>query len=221
MRRKVVIRVLAFGALFFAGLSLREQFLTSRQPQANAEISPASAPHAETSSPSATANIPNPAALPAKPSPALSPEQKQENIVKERERLQELCTKDDPASLAAILDDLTNPEKEIRLAAIEAAKQFGSKDAISALEAAAAASQDIHEQIAFLEAADFLSLPTIADPEVQIPRTPDEIAAAQQRRAQLAAMKQARLQQRGLIQNTTVPANAPPPADPNAAPAAQ
>ena len=67
-----------------------------------------------------------------------------------------MSTQNDPASLAAILNDLTNPEKEVRLAAIEATKQFGSRDAIPALQADVARATDTDEKIALLEAADFL-----------------------------------------------------------------
>ncbi len=91
---------------------------------------------------------------------------------------------DDPASLSNILADLTNPEKEIRDAAIEAAKQFGSTNAIPTLKAVAANTTDLEEQSALLEAADFLSLPAISDSGVQLPRTPEQIQAAMQKQAQ-------------------------------------
>jgi HEAT repeat protein len=54
----------------------------------------------------------------------------------EIDRLQDWSMNDDAESLNHIVADLTSPEKEIREAAIEATKQFGSADAISALKAA-------------------------------------------------------------------------------------
>ena len=53
-----------------------------------------------------------------------------------RDRLQDWSMNDDAESLNHIVAGLTSPEKEIREAAIEATKQFGSADAISALKAA-------------------------------------------------------------------------------------
>ena len=68
---------------------------------------------------------------------------------------------DDPASLSNILADLTNPEKKIREAATDATKQFGSTNAIPALKAAVETTDDPQEKAAYLEAADFLSLPSM------------------------------------------------------------
>lgn len=100
---------------------------------------------------------------------------------------------DDPQSLSNILSDLTSPEKEIRMAAIEAAKQFESTNAIPVLKAAAANAEDNQEAIAMLEAADWLALPN-ADfntPGTRPQLTPDQIA---QRKAEHDARIQARMQ---------------------------
>ena len=64
----------------------------------------------------------------------LTDEQRQAAIDAEIDRLQQWSMNDDPASLSNILADLTSPEKEIRDAAIEATKEFGSTNAIPALE---------------------------------------------------------------------------------------
>ncbi len=130
---------------------------------------------------------------------AQTPEEHQAAIDAETDRLQEWSTSDDPASLPNILNDLTNADKEIRVAAIEAAKQFGSADAIPALKADAEATDDIQEKIDYLEAADFLSLPGISDSSVQLPLTPEQIQADAQRRAQRLANDAAEAQHR--VQN--------------------
>ena len=93
------------------------------------------------------------------------------NIEAETDRLQQLSMSDDPISLSNILADLTSPEKEIRAAAIEATKQFGSTNAIPALKAAAEASEDHEEKAAFLEAVDFLSLPSLDTVTMSPPET--------------------------------------------------
>jgi HEAT repeat protein len=110
----------------------------------------------------------------------VTPEQTQGYIDSETSRLQELSTQNDPASLAAILTDLTNSDKSIRLAAIDAVKQVGSRDAIPALKAAAADNPDTAEQIALLQAADFLQY-------VPNALTPDQLQAAWQGRNQTPA----------------------------------
>ena len=143
----------------------------------------------------------------------MTPEEKEAFIEAETGRLQDLSTQDDPTSLSAILSDLNNPEKEIRLAAIEATKQFGSKDAIPTLQAEVANVTDTDEKIALLEAADFLSLPTLADAAVQTPLTPDQLQALQEHRQQQAARKQYLLQKRSQDQNavSTPSQNSQPP----------
>ena len=88
-----------------------------------------------------------------------SPELHQAAIDAEIDRLQQFSMNDDLTSLSNILADLINPEKEVRQASIEAAKQFGSTNAISTLKAVAANTDDTREQIALFEAVDFLSLP--------------------------------------------------------------
>ena len=152
---------------------------------------------------------PPPAPIPAAPASTniLTPEQREAAIDAETDRLQQWSANDDPASLSNILTDLTNPEKEIREAAIEATKQFGSSNAIPALKAAAANTADTEEQIALLEAANFLSLPSINFDGSATQRTPEEIQAGAQRRAEREARRQAQMQQRAPNQNSPAAPN--------------
>jgi len=156
---------------------------------------PAPSPEAETAT-AATVTVSNAVTNPAPPAESapviaaavatnvLSLEQHEAAIDAETDRLQQWSVNDDPTSLSNILADLTNPEKEIREAAIEATRQFGSADAIPALKSAAVNSTDTDEQIEMLEAAKFLSLPGISDIGVQLPRTPAQIQADAQRQAE-------------------------------------
>ena len=73
--------------------------------------------------------------------------------------LQELPTKDDAQSLQAILCELTNSDKTVREAAIDATTQFGSRDAIPVLKDLAARTQAPDEKTELLDAADFRALP--------------------------------------------------------------
>ena len=190
-------------------------------------------PHTEktaTPAPVATAPQPQPASevvsapplqmtpppAPVAPPRVMTDEERHDAIEAEVEHLQELSRNDDPESLSNILLDLTNSEKEVRAAAIEATKQFGSSNAIPALKAAALNSTDTEEQVAMLEAANFLTLTPMSDPSAQQQQlTPQQIQADAQRAAQHEAQHQAQIQaqqQQGQSQN---PSPAPSPPGPN------
>jgi hypothetical protein len=182
----LLVALLVLGAAFFLNQ------LLIRHP-ANPPV-PAGVAAASTTSEPATAVFPAAAQTDTASSPpmmaapvatnALTPEQQQAAIDAETDRLQQWSMNDDPVSLSNILADLTNSEKEVREAAIEATKQFGSTNAIPTLKAVAANTTDPEEQIALLQAANFLSLPAISDGSVQLPRTPEQIQAAAQKQAQ-------------------------------------
>lgn len=179
MRPRFVLALLLVTALVL-GIA----FLL-RQPSEKAAAPP---PITETKTPAPVVSVAPPpsASLPAAPvaAPVVTEKQRQAAIDAETDRLQEWSMNDDPESLANILADLTNPEKEIRDAAIEAVKQFGSADAIPTLKQLAANTTDPEEQGALLQAAEFLSLPSISDKSIQIPKTPEQIQAAQQQQQQ-------------------------------------
>jgi hypothetical protein len=204
MRPKVVLAILLAGVLAVGSII----YLKSHS----------SAP-APNTAPASAAPTPTPAPAPA-PAPVvvkkiLTPEQRQAAIDAETDRLQEWSMSDDPASLSNILADLSNPEKEIREAAIEAAKQFGSSNAIPTLKAVAANTPDTEEQIALLEAANFLSLPSMTFGGPATPQTPEQIQAAAQRRAESKARRQAQMQNRAGNQNPQTPPDQNPSPAPN------
>jgi hypothetical protein len=100
---------------------------------------------------------------------------------------------DDSASLSDILQALTSPEQEIRQAAIEATKQFGSTNAIPALKTAAENAKDLKEKIAVLEAVEFLSLPPATFEAGQVSLTPEPQQGEEQRLARRQLRRQTRL----------------------------
>ena len=108
----------------------------------------------------------------------LTAEERRAAIDAELARLHELFMSGDPAALPLILADLNNPEKEIRDAAIEAAKQFGSTNAIPALKAAADDTEDLAEKIDLLKAAEFLTVPAMDLNGPHVDLTPEQIQAA-------------------------------------------
>jgi len=78
-------------------------------------------------------------------------------------QLQDLSMQNDAASLDAILFELSNTEPEIRKAAVDAATQFGSRDAIPRLLDAAGQTDDLKENAALNDAAEFLKLPSLTE----------------------------------------------------------
>ena len=129
--------------------------------------------------PDSTVAMPAPLPLPTATASAPAPVTPEEEI----DRLQDWSRNNDPQSLSNILADLTSTDKDVREAAIEAAKQFGSTNAIPALKAAAMNSSDTDEQVEMLQAAQFLALP----PMDITPPTPEQLADGQKRVAQMRA----------------------------------
>ncbi|MGA2180018.1 MAG: HEAT repeat domain-containing protein [Verrucomicrobiota bacterium] len=186
MRPKIVILILLAALAGVTGILLikhRGSPPPAAAPIAITETKPAAPQTAPT-----IANVPPPAPVAAAPVATLTPEQRQAAIDAETDRLQQWSMNDDPESLSNILADLTNPEKEVRKAAIEAADQFGSTNAIPILKNLAANNEDPEEKAALLEAANFLSLPSIFDTGTST--TPAEREARRQARMQNHAPNQ-------------------------------
>ncbi len=87
----------------------------------------------------------------------------QATINKRATELNELAMADDAGSLGQILSELDNPEPQIRNAALQAAVQFGSRDAIPRLREAAARTDDVQERQALESAANYLTLPSLTE----------------------------------------------------------
>ena len=148
---------------------------------------------------------PTPAPAPVAVAPlatnTLTSEQREAAIEAETDRLQQWSMNNDPASLSNILADLTNPEKEVREAAIEAAQQFGSTNAIPTLKAVAANTTDDEEQLALLEAANFLSLPSISEGGFETTQSYEQLKAARTARQQMQKSSSPQGQQPASDQN--------------------
>jgi HEAT repeat protein len=156
--------IITLGLLIFlvlvAALLLKRQLGNTPVPPASPEVALAAPPAvsnivAKTAQPSTPAVVP--ATMPAITNVALLAKEREDEI----DRLQDWSMNDDAESLNHIVADLTSPDEEIREAAIEATKQFGSADAIPSLKAAADSTENIEDKTAYLEAADFLSLPSM------------------------------------------------------------
>lgn len=77
--------------------------------------------------------------------------------------LSDLSRKPDTASLQTLLSELSNPDQEIREAALDIISQSGNRAAIPGLIQAAEHTQDAAERKAILDAIEFLKLPTLTE----------------------------------------------------------
>jgi hypothetical protein len=216
MRPKFAIALFLIAGIFSGGaIYLKHRLTPAAAPVAPEAVAVAAPEPPQKSAVADLPLLPPPAPGPA-PVPALSPEQQLAAMDEEIERLRVAGLSDDPADLEIILTNLNNPEKEIREAAINAAQQFGSTNAIPALLTAATNAVDPKEKIELTEAAEFIALPSLAFNTNAGPQTPEQIQADQQKRSQMQADRQARLQgrQRRSGQNQS----AQPAMDPNAVP---
>ena len=199
MRPKIVIVILLAGLAGVTGILLIKHQGSPPPTAAPIAITETKTKPAAPQTASTITNVPPPAPAPVAAVPVatniLTAEQRQAAISAETDRLQQWSMNDDPESLSNILADLTSPEKEVRQAAIEAAEQFGSTNAIPILNKLAANEADPEEKAALLEAAHFISLPSIFDVDQSI--TP----------AEREARRQARMQNRAGNQNSPAPPN--------------
>ncbi len=197
MRPKVILAIfltaaLTLGVVFYLNQHWGNAGATNAAKTPAAPGPATTAPMAATNAVVSVAPPPEPLPIPAGPmvTSNLTDEQRQANIDAEIDRLQQWSMNDDPASLSNILADLTSSDKEIRDAAIEATKEFGSTNAIPALKAAAESTDDLQQKIAYLEAADFLSLPSMDFNEPAPARTTEQIQAKAERDARRQAQMQ-------------------------------
>ena len=77
-------------------------------------------------------------------------------------QLDALAINDDADSLHLILRSLTDSDAQTREAALNAAIQFGSPDALPALQAALARTENPQEKVNLQDGIDFLKLPPLA-----------------------------------------------------------
>jgi len=74
-----------------------------------------------------------------------------------------LAMNNDPNSFASIWSELSNPDKEIRAAALEAVVQFGDRSVVPRLREFAAHVEDPFEKVSILTAAEHLELPSLSE----------------------------------------------------------
>lgn len=75
----------------------------------------------------------------------------------------DLSMKSDPESLNVLLSELQNPDREIRMAALEAVIQFDDRSSIPRLQELAKQTEDIAERRAIEDAVGYMKLPSLSE----------------------------------------------------------
>ena len=174
MRPSVVITVLLAGIAGLAVILFLKPPVNRPQPAASSMVQPViPAPEIKPASPKISPPTNTAVSSPPKqrrPIPFTTPDVTGENaefIQEQINRLEDLESNDDDASLQAILKELTNTNRLIRHVAIEATIQFGGHSAVPVLQDLAARTADPDEKKELLDAAEFLALPTISEVRAQ------------------------------------------------------
>jgi hypothetical protein len=173
MRPKIVIIVITLGLFIFGTL-----FAIRQSADRSTRISAPEPTAASTTQPSDVAviekvqSITEPAAV--SPKTATQPEAQpateeahQAYVEKRSAELMDIAMTDDRANLDIILSEVSNRDPEIRKAALEAAIQFGSRDAIPKLADAVSQTDDPNEKAALTDAIEFLKLPSLTEIRAQ------------------------------------------------------
>jgi HEAT repeats len=162
MRPKVVITILL---LSLAGLLV---ILFTRPSR---DKSQSASPHGQTASPAISVRETEASrrgdkrtaqASISQTDPTFAAETHEDYVTRRVAELMDLAMSDDHGSLYSILSELSNGDPQIREAAVTAAVQFKSPDAIPALQDALARTDDPEEKIRLAKAIDFLAIPSEA-----------------------------------------------------------
>src|SRR5208282_235591 len=98
---------------------------------------------------------------------AVSEEMRAAAVGKELDAIQALQGEADgdnnPTIIAALVDKVANPEKEVRSAALEALRQLNDTNAVPGLQKAAELIKDPRGKVAVLDVIDYLKLPNVTD----------------------------------------------------------
>jgi hypothetical protein len=165
MRKTVVLSAAGLALLILApAIYLKLKPQTPDQPAPAAEVAataPASNVPAVTHHPRVAAPADGGLGVPV-PDAATELDPEDYTGIRQRE-LADMGMSDDPADLKGILAELNNKNPDIRKSALSAAVQFGSKDAIPALQNELAWTEDLQEKVDIQNAIKFLQLPSFGE----------------------------------------------------------
>ena len=175
MRPKIIIIVVTLGLIVFGTLfAIRQSANRSTrnsepQPTASTTTQPSDAlASAKAQSVTERAAAPSGSGTPSAANSTTAAEDAHQAFVEKRTaELMDIAMTDDRANLDIILSELNNRDPEIRKAALEAAIQFGSRDAIPKLADAVSQTDDPNEKAALTDAIEFLKLPSLTEIHAQ------------------------------------------------------
>jgi hypothetical protein len=171
MRPKIVITVVTLGLFIFGTLFAirqsadRSTTISEPKPTGSSTAQPAETVAIEKVQP-----IPNAAAPKTRTQPeaqSATEEARQAYVEKRSAELMDIAMTDERTNLDTILSELSNRDPEIRKAALEAAIQFGSRDAIPKMADAISQTDDPNEKAALADAIEFLKLPSLTEIRAQ------------------------------------------------------
>ena len=95
--------------------------------------------------------------------PVLSTAEHEEWVNKRSAELNELAMEPGPEAHQQIVDELKNPDKAIRLVALEALEQANDRSVVPQMQQIAEQTDDPGEKQAILDAIDFINLPSLTE----------------------------------------------------------
>jgi hypothetical protein len=84
-------------------------------------------------------------------------------VMEESDRLDKLAAEADPEAHKKNVEELKNPDREIRLAALEALKQADDRSVVPQLQEIAAQTENPEDKQAIQETIDFINLPSLTE----------------------------------------------------------
>jgi len=170
MRAKVIIPVLGCAILVMvlaglAGFGVFSPAPTPLDPGSVAESPPLTPAIPVPPAPHHRVAGPQPVEIPIQPEvdPVELQLRQMEAAGRKIAELRDLAAAKEAGSLRAILSELSNPDVEIRRAALDATVEFGDRDAIPALQRAMESNPDPQEKVNIQKAISFLQLPTLTE----------------------------------------------------------
>jgi hypothetical protein len=165
MRPKILVAVLSMTVILLTLLSILKPGGETSQGPARGAVPPSTGQTDQARPADATPPVSEqPRVLSTNLPAGDSDQQSDAEVVSRRiEELRDLSANDDTSSLMNILSDLENTNTVIRDAALQAAIQFASRDAIPTLQQVAARTEDAAYRKALADAADYLRLPSVSE----------------------------------------------------------
>jgi hypothetical protein len=168
MRPKVVILILGIGVGLVAVVVLLKG-VTGGRPSKDTQVVSTGEPTNQ--APPADTNVQDVQVVQVNPNSsntaAIAEQLRAAEVENEVNQIQDLQGEADgennPRIISSLLDKLSNPEAEVRKAALESLRQLNDTNAVPGLEKAAENIKDPREKVAVLDAIDYIKLPSATE----------------------------------------------------------